>query len=109
MCIDKSLPTEQRRQVHGEILCALQEVGLLENIKWMIGVMTPPIWRSAFIRVGWPIEFLGDPLQINDKERISVGRMNISLEILMSIRQQFLITGSVLECPQQKISSKRAA
>lgn len=97
MCIDKNLPVHQRRLIHAEIVCALQEFGLMNKIDWMIGVMTLPIWRSVFMKVGWPIEFLGPPLQLSHKEKIFTGKMRVSKHILKALRQRFLIDESVIE------------
>jgi len=97
MCIDKRLPAHERRRIHGEILCALQEFGLLRGIDWMVGVMTLPIWRACFINAGWPIEFLGVALELQPKEKILVGKMKISSHILKSVREKFGIDYAVLE------------
>lgn len=99
LCIDKDLPTVVRRRIQGEILCALQEFGAQNGIEWMIGVMTPLIWRAVFINSGWPIDFLGSKY-LGEKEQISAGRMNISKSILSDLRKTFDIKESVLERAQ---------
>ncbi len=109
MCIDKTLPQEKRREIHGEILCALQEVGRLKNIDWMIGVMQPAIWRSVFERSGWPIAFLSPVTEIGSKEKIVIGRMNLGNEILKTIRGKFGIQSSVLDMATKGISHQRVA
>jgi acyl homoserine lactone synthase len=96
MCIDKSLPPQRRQVIHGMILCGLLEFGLANEIDWMIGVMTLPIWRSVFVRAGWPIEFLGPPIELGPRERIYAGKMNISGEILNSVREKFSIDRAVI-------------
>ncbi|WP_081604779.1 acyl-homoserine-lactone synthase [Micavibrio aeruginosavorus] len=95
LCIDKDLPLALRRKIHGEILCALQEFGALNGIEWMLGVMTPLIWRAVFINSGWPIDFLGSK-NLGGREQISAGRMNISESILSNLRKTFDVQGSVL-------------
>ncbi len=107
-CIDKFQPPEIRRKIHGDLLCAFQEYGLRENIDWMIGVMTPPIWKAVFIRVGWPVEFLGPVVSLNEKEKIVVGKMKISETILESLRAVFQITGPVLDADHPVLEQKRA-
>lgn len=97
MCIDKSMPVHLRKRIHGEIICGLQEFGIANDIHWMIGVMTQPIWRSVFTRVGWPIEYLGPPFNLTPKESIYAGKMKISSIILKSLRQRFMIQGEVIE------------
>jgi acyl homoserine lactone synthase len=100
MCIDKSLPPQRRRLIHGMILCGLLEFGLARDIDWMIGVMALPIWRSVFIRAGWPIEFLGPPVVLGPRESIYAGKMNISEHILTSVREKFAIDRAVI-CPDE--------
>lgn len=97
MCIDKAMPVAVRRRIHAEIVCALQEFGIENDIDWMIGVMTLPIWRSVFVNVGWPIEFLGPPIELNDRESILGGKMKISRSILQAVRQKFSIENTVIE------------
>lgn len=97
LCIDKSLSPELRKHIQGEILCALQEFGLSKNIRWMIGVMSYPIWRAVFIKAGWPISFLGDPLTLGPREKILSGRMDISFSILQEIKKNFGLKDSVLQ------------
>ncbi len=95
-CIDKELPAQVRKKVHGELLCAFQEFGLQSNVDWMIGVMTPPIWRAVFINAGWPIEFLGDVLELGPREKIVTGKMKISKKVLHSVQEKFSIFNPVL-------------
>ncbi|NCC21906.1 MAG: autoinducer synthase [Alphaproteobacteria bacterium] len=95
--IDRTLPVEERRRVHGELLCSFQEFGLSCGIRWMIGVMTPPIWRAVFVNAGWPIEFLGNTQELAPRERVSAGRMVISDRILAGLRKTFSIRGAVLD------------
>ena len=101
-CIDKFQPVETRRRIHGELLCAFHEYGLQENIDWMIGVMTPRIWKAVFIRVGWPIEPLGPILSLNKNEKILVGKMKISETILKILRKEFQIFEPVLGLSDQQ-------
>lgn len=105
MCIDRSLPVHIRRRVHGEIICALQEFCLSNGIDWMIGVMTLPIWRSVFINVGWPIEFLGPPLELAPRERILAGKMKVSKQILEGLRRKFLIEDAVIDASLESVST----
>ena len=59
-CIDKELSPELRKQVHGELACAMQEFGLQHKLEAFIGVMQPRIWRLVFINIGWQIEFFAN-------------------------------------------------
>ena len=96
MCIDKNLPPQRRQMIHGLILCGLLEFGQANGIDWMIGVMALPIWRSVFIRAGWPIEFLGPAVEIGPREKIFAGKMKISDHILKSVREKFGIDRTVI-------------
>jgi len=107
-CIDKYLPAETRRKIHGELLCAFQEFGLQNEIDWMIGVMTPPLWRAVFINAGWPIEFLGGALELGPREKILTGKMKISGRILKSVQDKFSINTPVLEQNENLKQKKRA-
>ncbi len=107
-CIDKNQPVHVRRKIHGELLISFLEFGLVNNIAWMIGVMTPPIWKAVFIRSGWPIEFLGPLYQLNQREGILVGKMDISEKILTAVRQKFGVEASVFEENKTKKERKRA-
>ena len=107
-CIDKNQPVHVRRRIHGELLAAFLELGLENGIDWMIGVMTPPIWRAVFIRSGWPIDFLGSLYQLNEREGILVGKMDINEKILASVREKFGIQKSVFEKNNMKQERKRA-
>lgn len=107
-CIDKTLLPATRRRIHGELLCAFQEFCLQSQIDWMIGVMTPPIWRAVFTSAGWPIEYLGAPLELTPKEKILSGKMQISEHILQSIRRKFSIYETVLQSNGIETNKKRA-
>lgn len=96
-CIDNTLPQEIRKNIHGELLCAFQEYGLEHNIRWMIGVMAPLIWRSVFIKTGWPIEFLGPIMKPAPKDKFVSGKMEISRKILTEIRKNFEVQRHVLQ------------
>lgn len=108
-CIDKTVQPELRKKIHGELLCAFQEFGLVQKIDWMIGVMTPPIWRFVFERAGWPIEYLGDKVKLNHKEEIMTGKMEISRSILSDIRQKFGIHHSILAHENNKQPIRKTA
>lgn len=96
LCIDKSLSPKLRKQIQVEILCALQEFGLYYDIKWMLGVMTPPIWKVVFERSGWPISYLSEPVEIAPKEIIVGGKMPISWDILRKLKQKFQIQTDII-------------
>jgi len=104
ICIDRYLPVEIRKQIHGEILCALQEFGLKNNITSLIGVMTPGIWRSVFASAGIPIEFLGPKYYLDSKEAILTGKIDISYDNLEQVRKKFNINKDILASEnEQKI------
>ena len=52
LCIDYGLTKEISERIHVELPCALQEYGLLNNIKGYIGVAPPGLWKYTFTRFG---------------------------------------------------------
>jgi N-acyl-L-homoserine lactone synthetase len=84
-CIDHHLPAELRRQIISELVCAYQQIGLLNDLDYLIGVMPPNIWQHVFGKSGWEIEFIGPETILDTGEVIVAGKMNLSPAILDSI------------------------
>ena len=99
LCIDPSLPQEMHKTIHAELLCALHEFALANGIKGYIGVAPPGLWKYTFIRFGWPIHFLGEAHEIDYKEKIRAGYMEVSEKILSEIRNINNISSPVLIAP----------
>ena len=87
MCVDNTLPPETRRKILNELVYAYQEICLINNIEYMIGVMPPKIWDHVFGKAGWDIEQIGPISTLDTGEEIVVGRMNVSAAIMENIIQ----------------------
>jgi len=85
LCVDHHLPADQRRRILSELVCAYQQIGLINNLDYMVGVMPPNIWRHVFGRSGWDIEFIGPETVLETGEVIVAGKMNLSPAILNKI------------------------
>ena len=109
LCIDKDLPKDMHHNVHAQLLCALQEYALSNNISSYIGIAPPGLWKYTFIRFGWPIEFLGGSHKIEYKENIRAGLMHVSEDILSDIRFANNISDSVLRSASQTLTIKNVA
>jgi N-acyl-L-homoserine lactone synthetase len=99
LCVDHFLPASQRRRILSELVCAYQQIGLLNEIDFMVGVMPPNIWQHVFSKSGWEIEFIGPETVLDTGEVIVAGKMNLSRGILERILQ---ITG--LEQPPLSVT-----
>lgn len=97
--IDHSLPADLRKRVLGELICAYLEFGVLHGIKQIIGVMPIIVWKAVFGRSGWPYEFLGESRKING-DKVAAGRVDVSRENLMRVRQRTGINHPVLRTAQ---------
>jgi len=94
-CIDKDLPPELRRSIHNELIVAMHEYALSLNLKSIIGVMQPGIWRHVFVNSGWPVYYLGKEKRL-EKERIVAGHLPVSEEILGCLRATFNFSAPVI-------------
>ncbi len=103
--IDKSLSPEMRRAAHGEMLCAYHEFAQQNGITNYIGVAPPGLWKYTFLKCGWPVEFVGDTLDIGYSEKIIAGMVETTADILENVQRTMGINYSVLatlELPLEK-------
>jgi N-acyl-L-homoserine lactone synthetase len=107
-CIDKDLTPELRAAVNRELVAALQEFGLRSGTRYLVGVMQPRIWKRVFTDAGWPIDYLGPPKAIGDREEIAAGRMPIAANILNEIRRRCRVPSPVI-CNFEKTMLREAA
>jgi len=85
LCVDHHLPAPTRREIISKLVCAYQQIGLLNRLDYMIGVMPPNIWEHVFGKSGWDVEFIGPETRLDTGEVIVAGKMNLSQEILNNI------------------------
>lgn len=95
-CIDSTLDAELRRRIKLEILQAKIEYALKVNIKGMVGVMSPLIWRAVFINSGWPVDHIGPVRQLASGEKIVAGWIHVHPNILNNLKQKTGIQYSLL-------------
>lgn len=107
-CVDKRLPPELRKHVTKEIVCAYLEFSLANDIRHIIGVMPPGIWRSVFMRNGWDVSFLGDKKKSNDGT-IVAGMMDVTLMNLAKVREKTGIKEPVLTVERDEVEVFRKA
>ncbi len=100
LCVDHTLPAELRRNIINELVCAYQQICLLNGIKYMIGVMAPEVWQRVFSAAGWEIERIGPEYVLDSGETIVAGKMNVSEAILASI-----LSATQLEAPPLQITN----
>jgi N-acyl-L-homoserine lactone synthetase len=87
-CVDKNIPHEKRLEVLINLVAAGQLFGLKNDIEYFVGVMHPAIWRSVFIKNGWPIEALGDVHTLEDGSKVVAAKMPVSQKIMNEINQK---------------------
>lgn len=87
-CVDKNVPHEKRKEIVTHLVAAGQLFGLKNDIEYFVGVMHPAIWRSVFIKNGWPIEALGDVHTLNDGSKVLAAKMPVSQKIMNEINQK---------------------
>ena len=95
-CVDANLSREKKQQVKNELVLALLEFGLKNDIKSMVGVMPPKFWNSVFINSGWDIEYMGSEKIFTGGYVTIAGTMPISVEILERVRRTTHISQQVL-------------
>lgn len=99
--IDRALEGAERQRAHGEILCSYLEFALSRGIRSYIGVAPPGLWKYTFLKCGWPVEFIGNPLDIGYSEngrpeKIIAGLMPVNAEILNCVRSNMNIGYEVI-------------
>ncbi len=94
--IDRDLDQILRHQAHGEILCAMLELGLLYDITHYIAIAPPHLWDFTYRRYGWPAEIVGPITEIGFSEEVQACMMAVSETTLETIRTGWNIRQSVL-------------
>lgn len=93
--IDHGLPKELRRTILQELILAYQEVALMVEAWYLIGVMPTWAWEHCFDKLGWKPEFLG-PVKLIDGEDVRAARLEVSHDVLETLRARTGIRSSVL-------------
>jgi N-acyl-L-homoserine lactone synthetase len=87
-CIDKNTPHEKRKDILVHLVAAGQRFGIINDVDYFVGVMHPAIWRSVFIKNGWPVEALGDVHILEDGSKVLAAKMPVSQKIMHDIDQR---------------------
>jgi acyl homoserine lactone synthase len=96
-CVDKDFgDAGLRRRIISELVCCYLEFGLLLGIEAIVGVMPPLIWRSVFVKSGWPVEYLGEMRTFEDGSKVVAGELAVSAAALESVRQKTGLDGRLL-------------
>ncbi|MFO0389368.1 MAG: acyl-homoserine-lactone synthase [Alphaproteobacteria bacterium] len=98
-CVDNTIPSHLRREIISELVCAYQQICLLNGIEYMLGVMPPNVWHHVFGKSGWDIEFAGPETTLDTGEVIVVGKMHVSQAILQNI-----LNATGLKAPPLKVT-----
>jgi N-acyl-L-homoserine lactone synthetase len=96
-CIDSGCPSPLRQRIKLEILQAKIEYALAVNVKGMVGVMPPLIWRAVFVNSGWPVDHIGPVTELNTGEKVVAGWMHVHSAILVRLRAKTSFPHSLLE------------
>ncbi len=99
-CVDHTLPTDVRKQVQKELVVGYLEYALDHGCEAIIGVMHPVYWRNLFTKNGWPIAPLGEVHTVPDGKDALAARLNITPEIVRSIREVTGIHKRILHYPE---------
>lgn len=94
--VDKDLEPQLRRSIIGQIVCAYLEFCVDHQIKEIIGVMPPLIWNYVFVRSGWTVEYTGEPVILDDGDKIVSGSLKVSLKALENVRKKMSIKNRML-------------
>lgn len=104
--VDQDLPKELRRRILSELVLSYQEVAHMVGAEYLIGVMPTWAWEHCFERLGWKPDYLGAPILV-DEEETSAARLDVSLEVLQSIRAHAGIRGPVLMTADHLLAAER--
>lgn len=109
-CINNALPAAERKKIMNHIVVGYLEAGLQEGIEAIVGIMYPAYWRGIFIQAGWPIEFIGETLLLEDGYKARAAWLPISEDILLKVREKTAISEPVLNfVGNEEIKHRKAA
>ena len=90
-------PKNQRERIKNELLLAKLEYGLSNGIQSFIGIMAPNIWKSVFIKNGWPVSWLGPESTLEKWEySVRAGRLQVNETVYKNVRAVTGINDPVL-------------
>jgi acyl homoserine lactone synthase len=96
LCVEETLPADQRKQIINELSVAYMEYALANEIKKIIGIMYPAYWRSVYMASGWDPFFYGDVATLATGERVRAGGLPVSEEMMQKVRRTTGIYDTIL-------------
>lgn len=90
-----SLGPSTRRKAVAEMLCAMQEFGLMREIKLYLAVMPVRLLKSVVVKAGCRVSILGPPRLIGRFPTIAA-YLTVSGDVLAELRRRAAIGGPVL-------------
>ena len=94
---DKLPSPEQRAIVVDKLLVALMERGRQRELSEYIGFMTPKIWKSTFIRIGWQPEWLGPEIGLpRSRYTVRAGRVPVTRSLHERVKVSTGLTGDTI-------------
>lgn len=109
-CVNHKLPPFERKKIINYLVVGYLEAGLHAQIDGIVGLMYPAYWRGIFIQAGWPIEFLGDTMRLDDGHKARAAWLPIEEKILNNVRETTGIFETVLNFGDiDEKTEKRAA
>ena len=107
--IDDRLNKDLKRTIKYELVCALLEFGLENEISEYIGVMPHKFWESVFINSGWHIKKLGPTIVADDGSAIYAAQFDVSNFHLYQVKRTTNISYQVLGNYNDDVEKKKAA
>lgn len=94
--IDGSLDKNAKKHIKHELVCAMLEYGLTNEIKEYVGVMPDNFWQSVFVKSGWKVKRLGPTIVAEDGSEIYAAQFRVNQFNLLNVRNQTNINTPVL-------------
>lgn len=95
-CVSKNLPAAERKKIINYIVLGYLEAGLQAGVEAIVGLMYPAYWRGIFSQAGWPVEFIGDAMKLDDGHVARAALLPVKNEILIKVRETTGISETVL-------------
>lgn len=91
----QSLGSAARRRAVAEMLCAMQEFGLVNDIERYLAVMPVRLLKCVVVKAGCEISILGPPRMIGRFPTVAA-YLTVSARVLGKLRRRAAIAGPVL-------------
>jgi acyl homoserine lactone synthase len=92
---DQSLSPSIRRRAVSEILCAMQEFGIMHGIKLYLAVMPVRLLKCVVVKAGCQVRILGPPRLVGRFPTVAA-YLTVSPDVLAELRRRAALGGPVL-------------